>query len=400
MELLKKVVLFLSLILLVGDVGVPYSGEVEGVTDTSVKVGIMGDLTGPIADVWIPIAHGFKSCIKMVNDQGGIHGRKIEVILEDDRYSIPTALSLFKKLVYKDKIFALQGASGVGHTAVLIPMAEKEKMPLTTASAQKKFFYPARKYIFCSIPWYEDQAKLFFEYVFNDLKLKNPAIALMYPDVATGKDTRDTFRELVKVYPVKDYKEVVISMTAVDVTSEIMRLKQFKPDIIYIHGYIADTGLIVRTARRLGLYTPIVVNQYGCADKTIQLAGKAATEFMAINCFGMWDDDSPGVKELRKGSLAYDPNVHYRDQNFFQGWIVGILYREAFRNAGRNLTREAFLKGMEAIRDYDTQGICGTVSFSPDDHKSIDSSRFLKADIGKKRFVPITDWRKPKKYDF
>ncbi|MBI4621108.1 MAG: ABC transporter substrate-binding protein, partial [Desulfobacterales bacterium] len=115
MELLKKVVLFLSLVLLLSAVGVSYGGEVRGVTDRSVKIGLMGGMTGPAAEVWVPIAHGVKAFFKKVNNEGGVHGRKIEYLLEDDRYSIPLALSGFKKLVYKDKIFALQGASGVGH---------------------------------------------------------------------------------------------------------------------------------------------------------------------------------------------------------------------------------------------------------------------------------------------
>ena len=99
----------------------------------------------------------------MVNYGGGIHGRKIEYVLEDDRYSIPLALSSFKKLVFKDKVFVLQGASGVGHTAAIIPLVEREKIPLIAPTGERKFFIPARKYLFSTIPWYEDQAKLAVE---------------------------------------------------------------------------------------------------------------------------------------------------------------------------------------------------------------------------------------------
>ena len=70
--------------------------EVTGVSHESIKIGMMGDLTGPIADAWIPLSEGAKAFFKMVNDEGGIHGRKIHYILEDDRYSIPLALSCFK----------------------------------------------------------------------------------------------------------------------------------------------------------------------------------------------------------------------------------------------------------------------------------------------------------------
>ncbi|MDY7034022.1 MAG: ABC transporter substrate-binding protein, partial [Thermodesulfobacteriota bacterium] len=96
--------------------------KVRGVTDTKVKVGIMGDLTGPVAAIWIPCANALKDYFRHVNDSGGIHGRKVKPIIEDDRYSIPLALSAFKKLVFRDKVLVLMAASGVGHTHSLIPL--------------------------------------------------------------------------------------------------------------------------------------------------------------------------------------------------------------------------------------------------------------------------------------
>ncbi|MDY7034482.1 MAG: ABC transporter substrate-binding protein [Thermodesulfobacteriota bacterium] len=376
--------------------GTLYGEEVTGVTDNSVKIGLMGALTGIGADSWIPLADGARAFFKMVNDGGGVHGRKIKYILEDDRYTIPLALSCFKKLVYKDRIFALQAASGVGHTAALIPLVEKEKIPLIAATGEKKFFMPTRKYIFSLIPWYEDQAKLIVEYIFSDLRLKRPAFVLLYPDTASGKDTREAVRRLVKEYPVKKYKEIAFSISALDYTSEALVLKRFKPDFIFVHGYVSDTASIVKAANMLKVAAPIMVSQYACVDEVLKIAGKAAKSLLGINCFGTWADDSPGAEELRKASLAYDPNVNRRSPNFFQGWFLGMIFREGLKNAGRDVNRETFLEGLEAIKDFDTEGICGVITFGPDDHKSIDSHRFYKTDTEKKRFVAIGGWRKPK----
>ena len=372
-----------------------YADESPGVTDKSVKIGFMADLTGPTAEGWIQIADGAKAILNMVNKKGGIHGRKIDYVIEDDRYSIPMALSSFKKLVYKDRIFALQAASGVGHTAVLIPLAEKEKIPHIAASTEKRFFVPARKYIFSPMPWYEDQSKLVIEYIFKDLHLKNPTIALMYPDTGSGKDCRDAVRELVKIYSVKKYKEVVFSITALDYTSEVLSLKRFQPDVVFVHGLVIDTASIMKASYRLGLSVPIIVDQYGCSDEVLAIAGRAAERLMAINCHGTWDDDLPGVNALRKAALEYNPKIRRRSAYFFAGWFVGMLFREGFKNAGRDLTRETFLGGLEAIKDFDTEGICGVVTFGPDDHKAVDEHRFYKANTDKKRFVAISGWRNP-----
>ncbi|MDY6970366.1 MAG: ABC transporter substrate-binding protein, partial [Spirochaetota bacterium] len=318
---------FFTMILLLTCVTLSYPEEVRGVSDKTIKIGLMGGLTGPAADVWIPISNGVKALFNIVNENGGIHGRKIKYILEDDRYSIPLAISSFKKLFFRDKIFALQGASGLGHSAAIIPLAKRNKIPILTPNSEKRFFYPAMKHVFCIIPWYQDHAKGVMEYIYNDLKIKRPKIALMYPDMGSGKDSRDTMRKLVKVYPVDGYKEIVIAFGGVDFTTEALTLRKWKPDVVYIHGYISDTASILKSARRLKFSTKFIASQYSCVPKTVALAGEAAKELIGINCYGIWEGKEAGVKELRKASKLLDPKVKKRDTNFFQGWFAATLFR-------------------------------------------------------------------------
>jgi hypothetical protein len=73
-----------------------------------------------------------------------------------------------------------------------------------------------------------------------------------------------------------------------------------------------------------------------------------------------------------------------------------MIFYQGLKNAGGNLSRESFVNSLEAMKDFDTQGTCGVVTFGFDDHKPIENFRFFNADIDKKRFVPITGWRKPK----
>jgi len=92
-----------------------YAEEVRGVTDTTIKIGAILDQTGPIAgDITLPAAEGFRNYARHVNDKGGIFGRKIKVIVEDDHYSIPAGIAAFKKLLFKDEIFALLGPGNTG----------------------------------------------------------------------------------------------------------------------------------------------------------------------------------------------------------------------------------------------------------------------------------------------
>jgi branched-chain amino acid transport system substrate-binding protein len=374
------------------------NAEVRGVTDKEIKVGLIAAMTGIGSDTWLPMASGLKTYIEMINDEGGIHGRKIKFIVEDDRYTIPLTLSCFKKLTFRDKIFILVGPSGVGQTGAIFPLVEKEKIPLLGATTEKRLFYPPKKYLFGVMVFYDDQAKLSLEYIINDLKIKNPAIVLLYPDVLSGKESRDAMRDLVKKYPVKKYDEIVYPLFGIDFSTEALRLKQLKPDAVYLHAIVATSGLIVKLARSAGLTAPIIMNQYSVASpKTVQLAGKKATDLFGINAFGAWDENTPGMKKMKIVSLKYNPNCPYRnskDTNYVGGWFYGLLLHEGLKNAGRSLDEESFLKGMEAIRNFDTQGVCGVISLGPDDHKSIKEHRFHRADLHKMEFVPVTGWRK------
>ncbi|MDY7034010.1 MAG: ABC transporter substrate-binding protein [Thermodesulfobacteriota bacterium] len=93
-----------------------YANEGRGVTDTTIKIGGIADHTGPVATICTPIIEALKNYTRHINDQGGIHGRKIKLLMEDDRYSIPAGVAAFKKLVYKDKVLALLGPVSIGET--------------------------------------------------------------------------------------------------------------------------------------------------------------------------------------------------------------------------------------------------------------------------------------------
>ncbi|MDY7034097.1 MAG: ABC transporter substrate-binding protein [Thermodesulfobacteriota bacterium] len=373
-----------------------HAKEVRGVTDTTVKLGVIGDLTGPAADTWRPLADAIKIYYKYINDQGGIHGRKINYVLEDDRYSIPMAMAAFKKLVFRDKILSLTpGASGAGHTHVLIPLCEKHKVPLSAATNNKDFFQPVRKYVFTTLPFYSDQIKLMFEYLLTDLKIENPRISLAYPDTAAGKDVRDSVQEEARASNIKLLSEVILPLMGGDCSSQVLNLKRAKPDYIIIYGHVAGAVSFLRDAKKLSLSAVSFITQYGCVEDTVKIAGDAAGNMMGANGFGSWHDNSPGMNKIRKVTLKYYPGSGSRNRNFMQGWFIAMTAVEALKNAGRNLNDETLIDGYEKIRGFDTQGICGFIDFGPKDHKAIDYHRIYKADVENKKLIPITEWRKP-----
>ena len=372
-----------------------YGEEVRGVTSDTIKLGVIGDMTGPGVDVWQPCVNAIKTYMQHLNDNGGIHGRKIKLIIEDDRFSIPSALAAFKKLIYKDKILALVGASGQGQTYAIIPKIEKERVPLFAVLADPKYIVPPRKYIYAVLPFYSDQVKVIFEYLWNDLKVKNPKIAFLYMDSASSKPVVPLVRRLVKEYGAS-LVEIIIPIAGLDMTSEALRLKKENPDYVIVNGYITNTAAVLRSAKRFRFNKPFIVTQYGAVKTTLELAKDAAQGLMGINCFGSYNDESSGMAKVREIRERYDPGSGYQNRNYLQGWFLGLVTNEALKNAGKELNGETLIQGLERMSGLDTKGICGMIDFSPDDHKALENHRIFKADMEKTMFVPITDWRKAK----
>ena len=83
--------------------------KVRGVNDSEIRIGVIYDQTGPATPVTVPASKAIRNHFRWVNEKGGIHGRKIKTIIEDDRYSIPATISAYKKLLLKDKVLVLMG---------------------------------------------------------------------------------------------------------------------------------------------------------------------------------------------------------------------------------------------------------------------------------------------------
>ena len=374
----------------------PVNAEVRGVTSDSLKLGIIADMTGLIPDTWGPVTDAIKTYSRYLNDQGGVHGRKIKLVVEDDRFSIPIALGAFKKLLYRDKILALVGGSGQGQTYAIIPQVEKEKVPLLAVVADPKYIIPPRRYIFGILPFYSDQVKIFFEYLSKDIKVKNPKIAFLYMDSASSKPLVPLVRKLANEYGASLVEIVIPIAGGLDMTSEVLRLKKENPDYILLNSYISNTASVLKAAKNFKFERPFTVTQYGAADTTIELAKGAAAGLMGINCFGSYKDDSPGMKKAREIKEKYDPGSGHQTSDYVQGWFIGLLIEEGLKRAGRNLNGETLIQGLESIKGLDTKGVCGIVNCSPTNHKTIEYHRILKANIEKAIFVPITGWRKAK----
>ncbi|MFH1623678.1 MAG: ABC transporter substrate-binding protein [Pseudomonadota bacterium] len=163
------------------------SAETRGVTDDTIKMGHLTADTGPIAKDSQSLTEGARNYIRYINQEGGINGRKIELVAEDSGYSIPRAISAFKKLLYRDKVLTFVGPTSTGESTALFSQVAKEKVVIIPFSGSETMAKPFKRYVFGFTLTYQDAIKILFDYAIEDLKTKNAKMAIVYPDVEFGK---------------------------------------------------------------------------------------------------------------------------------------------------------------------------------------------------------------------
>ncbi|MEW6614306.1 MAG: ABC transporter substrate-binding protein [Thermodesulfobacteriota bacterium] len=375
-----------------------YSAETRGVTKDTIKIGIMMSQTGSLADTGIPYTTGAKNYFRYLNDSGGINGRKVNVLVEDDRYAIPAAIAAFKKFVYKDEIMAMMGAGGTAPVTALFKSIEKEKMPTIAISLAESIVNPHKRYMFIAGSTYREQMGIILDYLMNDLPIKKPRIAFVYPDHQAGYQDLKPFEERTEKYGIKLADKEVLNFGAMEATAQVLNIKKAKVDYIVIGGSIVqNANVLLRELRKFGISTPVYGSFGTCTENLVEVAGEAAKNFYGVNTFSSWYEDAPGVKFMRKITEKYKTGEDrlFRSRFNTQGWLCAIIFAEGMKRAGKNLDGEALIDNIETLKDFDSGGLTGLLTYGKNKHYGSEYWKLYKANVEKKIMEPLTDWRKP-----
>ncbi|MDO8785393.1 MAG: ABC transporter substrate-binding protein, partial [Syntrophales bacterium] len=332
---------------------------------------------------------------RYVNDHGGIHGRKINLIIEDDRYTIPAAVAAFKKLVYRDEIFALIGPGSTGETRALTDQIMKQKLPSIVFAADEDVIEPYKRYLFLPLDTYENQIGVILDYIVETTKLKKPRIVNVCVDAGAKVPILRGFKKWSKFFGL-EVQDVMLPMNVLDTTSEVLIMKKAKADYIVLSHTIPVAGLILKDSKRFGLNAKVFGTYSLTSEDVIGLAGSAAKDFFGVHPYSSWYDDNPGTAEMRKITLEYHPGTEkpYRSKNYSAGWVAIKLLYEGIKRADKDIDGEKFVDAMETIKNFDTKGICGFITYTPKSHEGLKYDKIFQADPESGRLIPITDWRK------
>ena len=369
-----------------------------GVTDTEILVGGSLDLTGPAAFMGQGVQRGVQLYFKKVNAEGGINGRNVTYIAEDDGYVVAKVVSNYKKLTMKDKVFCLLGSTGSVGPKALKPYLEEDQIPLLGPYGYTSaMFRPPLRYLFNIYSTCEDHARILTDFVKNNLKLDKPVIGLLAEDNEIGQDTiRGAEMQMAKYGWGKPVVELY-ERSAIDFSSQVLKLKGKGVDVLFFPVISSHGAAILKECQKAG-FTPYLFGAATMTDKRfLEKAGDAAFYGQGLRSFCTQvneGSDAAGAVEFRDALAKYD--AENKDPNSFNlfGFGIAKVLCEGIRRAGKDLTRESLIEALETLDGYDT-GIFPPVTYAKDDRRGTDAARILKVDPANKDFTVETDWLKP-----
>lgn len=358
----------------------------RGVTPTEVTFGMHTDLSGVAATYGVSSSNGVKMRFDEVNAAGGIAGRKLKVIVEDQGYQVPKAVQACNKLINRDKVFAFVAPLGTPMNNACFKDQFAAGVPnLFPLSAARSMYEPFERLKFYGAASYVDQIRAGIQYFVKNKGVKR--VCVMYQDTDFGKEILEGAEQQTKKLGIEIVEKTAHKPTDSDFTAPITKLREAKCELIAMGTIVKDSIVPYTTARKAGWNDVTFLGSAAVYDLVVGAApGMDGFYGMGLTEMPYADSEHPKVKafvEAYKKKWNIDPNI-----GAVYGYVAADLTVQGLTNAGKDLTTDSFVKGMEAIKDYHDIFNGPPVSFGPNIRQGANSS-FL-AEVKSGRWTRVT----------
>jgi len=360
------------------------AADVRGVTDTEIVVGWTTPLSGPAA-LWGVTGLGGKAWADYINDQGGVNGRKIKVLLKDDGYNPARALTNLQEM--KDSVFAIVGLLGTAICNAAKDFPAETNIPLITAYGDIRIFarQPREKVrnVFVTYPDYEDEAQYLTAWAIKNRGTKK--VVVFYQNDDYGKMGLEGVKKGVAATAgkAKLVSAVPYEITERALSTHGLKLKESGADTLVMYADPTHAAIITKEIAKIG-YQPMVLASFPLADAIMYKIAGPTWEGTYVGLPGNsglpgTDPDADRVVDLL---LKYDPKIKGKEFLALFGATSMMHFVEGLKNAGPNLTPETLVAGMEKIREWKAENLGARVTYSPDRHHGNNASRVGQAKGG------------------
>ncbi len=347
-------------------------------------------LTGVFAFAGVAIEAGIQDYLKIVNEEGGIGGRQLRLAYEDTGYQVDQSVAVFNKLTSQSENMHLYYGDSTAFSRTINPeLIRRNAMIMAGASFASEINDPENfPYQFIAGPDYSEMFSILLEYIAKEKP--GARIVTVNSDSEFGRDPIESTRARAAELGLEIVEEIITPPGAVDVSTEVLKLRRARPDYTIFHGYIlAPLPEFMTQAKQLGLETKFMGTFWSMDSSIWADVGEVADGFMGVMPYRYYydEEEAPMLDRIR------EMRPEYQATGYMQGFLTAMLMTEAAKrtlDAGNELTAENLKASLNTIEDFDTGGIVGVPISIPGN--TVPVGRIYQYDAADKRMEPVSDW--------
>ena len=358
----------------------------QGVTKDQIQLGSIQDLSGPLAGFGKQVRMGMQLRVDELNEQGGIHGRKINLKVEDSGYDPKRAVLAAQKLVNQDKIFAMVGHIGTAQNVATFPVLfDKNVISFFPVTAAREMYEPLNRLKYSFAATYYDQMRLGVPKLAKEKSAKK--VCAIYQDDEFGLEVLRGAEAGLKAAGMEMSEKTSFKRGATDFSSQVARMKAANCDFVVLGTIIRETIGTIAEARKTGFNPTMIGSSAAYTDLIHKLGGKAMDGLYATMTVQnpYLDEASQPIRfwaNKYKTKYNEDPTVFSA-----YGYTLVDAFAKGAQKAGANLSTDSFIKAMDSITIPPDIFGSAQMTFSATKRLGSDASRISQIQDGKWKVV-------------
>lgn len=347
-----------------GDSGEPFESPEDGVYADRVDYGFIYDQTGPTASTQTVFFAGFEAHIEAVNAAGGVHGREINILEEDERYDVATGVAAYQRLVNQTPVVGMTALNNSSFQGAVIEEVDANGVAIVGAeSTSESAINPYRELFFAMECTYADQADVAVAYSAELNGGEVPRTITIYGNVASGEEYHNQIQERVEHAGGEYLGGFSIEYGATEFDAQAQEIASLDVQHIHLHGGVSIGIPVLSSLEKFGVTDVPVTGIFAMHAPDVPESGPSIP-FAAVNCYANAYEGIEGADELIADAQAAgdDPELYERAE-YANGWVVAKTVVAALEAAGDELTRESFAAAVESIEGLDVGALAPAVTF-------------------------------------
>jgi branched-chain amino acid transport system substrate-binding protein len=368
------------------------NAQSQGVSKDEILVGSIQDLSGPIAAYGKAVRQGMLLRVEEINEQGGVHGRKLKLIVEDDGYDPKKAVLAAQKLVNQDKVFIVAAHTGTAQNNASMPIQfEKNIVNFLPVTAAREMYEPLNRLKYSFAVTYFDQMRTFVPRLVKDKGAKK--VCTIYQDDEFGLEVLRGTEAGLKTMNMELVEKTSYKRGATDFSSQVAKMKGSGCDMVVLGTIIRETIGTIGEARKTG-FNPVFLGSSAAYTELIhKLGGKAMDGFYATMTTQVpyLDEASQPLRfwaTKYKTRFSEDPSVFSA-----YGYLILDAFIKGAAKAGPNLSTDSFIKSMDTMTIPPDIFGSSEATFTATKRLGSDASRLSQITDGK--WKVISEYAKP-----